>query len=114
MATAVIDGIATRYEVVGSGPPLLMYAPGGFNAIIENWSTQGGYADPAGRQQRKALRPDRCALRQFGPGLFLFPPPAIAGSLRQSPGRAETDGRVRSTRISVGGTTGKPSVQPFE
>jgi len=23
MATAVIDGIATRYEVVGSGPPLL-------------------------------------------------------------------------------------------
>jgi hypothetical protein len=44
MATAVIDGIATRYEVVGSGPPLLMYAPGGFNAIIENWSTQGVYA----------------------------------------------------------------------
>jgi pimeloyl-ACP methyl ester carboxylesterase len=44
MATAVIDGMATRYEVVGSGPPLLMYAPGGFNAIIENWSTQGVYA----------------------------------------------------------------------
>ncbi len=44
MATAVIDGIATRYEVVGSGPPLLMYAPGGFNAVIETWSTQSVYA----------------------------------------------------------------------
>jgi pimeloyl-ACP methyl ester carboxylesterase len=44
MATAIIDGIATRYEVVGSGPPLLMYAPGGFNATVETWSTQGVYA----------------------------------------------------------------------
>ena len=44
MATATIDGIATRYEVIGSGPPLLMYAPGGFNATIETWSTQGVYA----------------------------------------------------------------------
>ncbi len=39
-----IDGIATRYEVVGSGPPLLMYAPGGFNAVVETWSTQSIYA----------------------------------------------------------------------
>jgi pimeloyl-ACP methyl ester carboxylesterase len=44
MASAIIDGIATRYEVVGAGPPLLMYAPGGFNAVIETWSTQGVYA----------------------------------------------------------------------
>jgi pimeloyl-ACP methyl ester carboxylesterase len=44
MQTALIDGIATRYDVIGSGPPLLMYAPGGFNAIIETWSTQGVYA----------------------------------------------------------------------
>ena len=44
MATAVIDGITTRYEVIGSGPPLLMYAPGGFNATIEAWRTQGVYA----------------------------------------------------------------------
>jgi pimeloyl-ACP methyl ester carboxylesterase len=44
MASAVIDGIATRYEIVGSGPPLLMYAPGGFNAVIETWATQGVYA----------------------------------------------------------------------
>jgi pimeloyl-ACP methyl ester carboxylesterase len=44
MPTAVIDGIATRYEVTGSGPPLLMYAPGGFDATLEKWSTQGVYA----------------------------------------------------------------------
>ena len=43
MATAIIDGIATRYEVIGAGPPLLMYAPGGFNATIEAWRTQGVY-----------------------------------------------------------------------
>src|SRR5215475_3979152 len=44
MASAIIDGIATRYEVLGSGPPLLMYAPGGFNATIETWRQQGVYA----------------------------------------------------------------------
>ena len=37
-------GIATRYEILGSGPPLLMYAPGGFDATVEKWSTQGIYA----------------------------------------------------------------------
>lgn len=44
MATAIIDGIATRYEVQGSGPPLLMYSPGGFDATVEKWSTLGVYA----------------------------------------------------------------------
>ena len=44
MARAIIDGIPTRYEVVGSGPPLLMYAPGGFSATVDMWSTQGVYA----------------------------------------------------------------------
>jgi pimeloyl-ACP methyl ester carboxylesterase len=44
MATAIIDGIETRYQVIGSGPPLLMYAPGGFDATIEKWSTLGIYA----------------------------------------------------------------------
>jgi pimeloyl-ACP methyl ester carboxylesterase len=43
MPTAIIDGITTRYEVLGAGPPLLMYAPGGFNATIESWRTQGIY-----------------------------------------------------------------------
>ena len=44
MATTVIDGITTRYEVMGKGPPLLMYAPAGFDATLEKWSTQGVYA----------------------------------------------------------------------
>ena len=44
MATAVIDGIKTRYEVMGSGPALLMYSPGGFDATVEKWSTLGVYA----------------------------------------------------------------------
>ena len=44
MATAIIDGIATRYEVTGAGAPLLMYAPAGFDATLDKWSTQGVYA----------------------------------------------------------------------
>jgi pimeloyl-ACP methyl ester carboxylesterase len=44
MASAVIDGITTHYEVVGSGPPLLMYSPGGFDATLEKWKTLGVYA----------------------------------------------------------------------
>lgn len=39
-----IDGIATRYEVIGEGPPVLMFSPGGFNATLEMWSTLGIYA----------------------------------------------------------------------
>jgi len=42
--SVAIDGIATRYEVLGEGPPLLMYSPGGFDATVEKWSTQGVYA----------------------------------------------------------------------
>jgi pimeloyl-ACP methyl ester carboxylesterase len=41
---AVVDGINTRYEVVGSGPPLLMFSPGGFDATLEKWSSLGVYA----------------------------------------------------------------------
>jgi pimeloyl-ACP methyl ester carboxylesterase len=43
MASIVIDGIETRYEVRGSGEPLLMYSPGGFDATLEKWSTLGVY-----------------------------------------------------------------------
>jgi pimeloyl-ACP methyl ester carboxylesterase len=39
MPTAVISGISTRYEVAGSGPPLLMFSPGGFSATLENWTS---------------------------------------------------------------------------
>ena len=44
MATAVIDGITTRYEVIGSGDPLLMFSPGGFDATLDKWTTLGVYA----------------------------------------------------------------------
>jgi pimeloyl-ACP methyl ester carboxylesterase len=44
VATAIIDGISTRYEVMGSGPALLMYAPAGFDATLDKWRTQGVYA----------------------------------------------------------------------
>jgi pimeloyl-ACP methyl ester carboxylesterase len=44
MPKALIDGINTRYEVIGNGPPLLMYAPAGFDATLEKWTTQGVYA----------------------------------------------------------------------
>jgi len=43
VSTATIDGIVTRYEVSGSGPPLLMYSPGGFDSRLENWSSLGIY-----------------------------------------------------------------------
>ena len=44
MAEALIDGLRTHYEVLGDGPPLLMYAPGGFDATMDKWRTQGVYA----------------------------------------------------------------------
>lgn len=44
MPTTVIDGITTHYELLGSGPPLLMFSPGGFDATLEKWSTLGVYA----------------------------------------------------------------------
>lgn len=37
MVTAKIDGIEISYETFGSGSPLLMFAPGGFDATIEKW-----------------------------------------------------------------------------
>jgi pimeloyl-ACP methyl ester carboxylesterase len=43
MPVAVCDGIETRYEVTGNGPPLLLFSPGGFNAQLENWSAFGIY-----------------------------------------------------------------------
>ncbi len=43
MPFAEIDGISTHYQVVGDGPPLLMFAPGGFDAQIGKWSDLGVY-----------------------------------------------------------------------
>jgi pimeloyl-ACP methyl ester carboxylesterase len=43
MPTTVVAGIPTHYEVAGSGPPLLMFSPGGFSAALDNWRTHGLY-----------------------------------------------------------------------
>jgi pimeloyl-ACP methyl ester carboxylesterase len=41
---ARVDGIRTRYEIVGDGPPVLLFSPGGFNATLGNWGAFGIYA----------------------------------------------------------------------
>ena len=41
MPVATIDGLKVNYHVQGSGPHLLMLAPGGFNSTIGSW-TRGG------------------------------------------------------------------------
>ncbi len=43
MPTTTIDGLVTRFEVTGSGPPLLLLSPGGFNATLGNWRSHGIY-----------------------------------------------------------------------
>ena len=70
MPTALINGINTRYDVVGSGPPLLMFSPGGFDATLEKWSTLGQYAkvkvlDQLSKQYR-CIRFDRRETGQSG------------------------------------------------
>lgn len=44
MPITSIDGIPTRYEIRGSGPALLMFSPGGFDATIDAWASRGAYA----------------------------------------------------------------------
>ncbi|MPZ76151.1 MAG: alpha/beta fold hydrolase [Deltaproteobacteria bacterium] len=43
MSTATIDGLEIYYQTYGSGPPLLMFAPGGFDATIEKWQTASAW-----------------------------------------------------------------------
>jgi pimeloyl-ACP methyl ester carboxylesterase len=42
--SAIIDGITTSYETIGNGPPILMFSPGGFDAVRDKWLTLGVYA----------------------------------------------------------------------
>lgn len=44
MPSVTIDGIETRYDLRGEGPPILMFAPGGFDASLDKWSDLGVYA----------------------------------------------------------------------
>ena len=39
MPVAMVDGLEVYYETYGSGAPLLMLAPGGFDAAIDKWLT---------------------------------------------------------------------------
>jgi pimeloyl-ACP methyl ester carboxylesterase len=43
VSSAVVDGLVTRFAVAGSGPPLLMFSPGGFNATMDSWEKHGLY-----------------------------------------------------------------------
>lgn len=43
MPTTVVDELTTRYEVTGSGPPVLMFSPGGFDSTLDSWRTVGIY-----------------------------------------------------------------------
>ena len=45
MPYANINGIKINYVVQGSGPPLIMLAPGGFDSTIESWSTRVVWKD---------------------------------------------------------------------
>jgi pimeloyl-ACP methyl ester carboxylesterase len=52
MPTAELDGIETYYEIYGSGTPLLMCAPGGFDATIDKWHVASAWT---GMDALKAL-----------------------------------------------------------
>lgn len=43
MPTATIDGIDTYYETHGSGSPILMCAPGGFDATVDKWRSASAW-----------------------------------------------------------------------
>ena len=42
MPFATLNGIRVHYVVQGSGPHLLMFAPGGFRSVISRWTAEGG------------------------------------------------------------------------
>ena len=47
MATATIDGLKVEYVTRGSGPTLLMLAPGGFDASMDKWQSGAAWkGDP--------------------------------------------------------------------
>jgi pimeloyl-ACP methyl ester carboxylesterase len=42
MPFATLNGLRVHYVIQGSGPALLMFAPGGFRSVISRWTAQGG------------------------------------------------------------------------
>ena len=45
MSVATLDGLTTHYEMHGTGPPVLMLSPGGFDASLDRWRDLGRYRD---------------------------------------------------------------------
>jgi pimeloyl-ACP methyl ester carboxylesterase len=45
MPEVELDGIRTRYQSIGSGPAILMFSPGGFDASLDNWTQFGRYQE---------------------------------------------------------------------
>jgi pimeloyl-ACP methyl ester carboxylesterase len=43
MPVATLDGIETYYESHGAGSPILMCAPGGFDATVDKWRVAGAW-----------------------------------------------------------------------
>ena len=43
MPVARVDGLEVYYETRGAGAPLLMLAPGGFDATIDKWLTTNAW-----------------------------------------------------------------------
>lgn len=42
MPFTTINGIQVNYQIQGSGPPLLMFAPGGFRSVMSRWTAAHG------------------------------------------------------------------------
>ena len=45
MPTTIIDGLEVNYEKRGSGPALLMFAPGGFDATMDKWLSASAWKE---------------------------------------------------------------------
>lgn len=43
MPVTAVDGIEVFYEIRGSGSPILMFAPGGFDATVDKWSSASAW-----------------------------------------------------------------------
>ena len=42
MPFAQINDIDVHYQIAGEGPPLLLFAPGGFRSVLSRWTAEGG------------------------------------------------------------------------
>jgi len=45
MPAALIDGLEVYYETRGSGQPLLMLVPGGFDSTADQWLTASAWKE---------------------------------------------------------------------